>query len=187
MIGLLLCAAFFFFGTLIGVISASDIPGEQSAVLKGFFLSLQSGLYEPGGFLDSLAKAFLFHIIAVLLGFSAIGFIFLPLLSFLRGFAVSFAAASVMTALGSEGFTVALALLGLPSLITLPCFFIVTLQAFEASYSLAGRILRRSAASSIYRKEYFNRCAVCSAALIIAALIDAYISPLLASAVAGNL
>ncbi len=186
MIGFLFCAAFFFLGTLIGVVSASNIPAEQSALIKGFFYSVQSGVFDSGGLLDSLAKAFLFHTIAVLLGFSAIGFIFLPLLSLVRGFFLTFAAAAIIAALGKSGFAVAIALLGLPSLIMLPCFFILCLQAFAASYSLAGRLLRRSTASSNYRKEYFNRCAVCSVALIIAALIDAYLSPLLASLAAGN-
>ncbi len=187
MIGFLFCAVFFFFGIVIGAISACNIPADESAVLKGFFCSVQSGVFKPGGLSGSLAKAFLFHTIAVLLGFSAIGFIFLPLLSFVRGFFITFAAAAIIAAFGKSGIAVAFALLGLPSLIALPCFFILSLQAFAASYSLAARLFRRSTASSIYRKDYFVSCAVCSAVLIFSALIEAYLSPLLASLAAGKL
>ena len=187
MIGFFICAAFFFLGALFGAISANYIPADEGAILRGYFYAAQNKIFESGGLLNSLVNVFLFHSIAVLLGFSALGFIFLPLLSFIRGFFLSFAAAAIIAAFGKSGISVSLAYLGLPSLVTIPCFFILTQQAFAASFALTGRLLRRSTASHIYKKEYFNRCALCAAALLIAALIDAYLSPLLASLAAGKL
>lgn len=185
-VGFSLCAGFFLFGALAGAVSANYISFDDSMLLKNYFLAAESGIFESGGLLRSLFDAFLYHAIAVFFGFSAFGFLFLPLLSGVRGFFLTFVAAAVIRALGGGGWLVALALFGLSSFISIPCFFVLSVQAFTASFNLSGALLRRSVAShAIYGKIFFIRCMLCAAALIITALIDAYLSPILASLAAG--
>jgi len=185
-IGFALCSGFFLAGALAGAVSANYISEYSDTLLKNYFLSAESGIFISGGLLKSLFDSFLYHMVAVFLGFAAFGFLLLPLLSGLKGFVLTFVATAVIKVLGSTGWLVALSLFGLTSLISLPCLFVLSVQAFTASFTLTGALLkRRTVPRSIYGKVYFVRCLLCAAALIITAFIDAYLAPLLASLAAG--
>lgn len=185
-IGFTLCAGFFLAGALSGAVSANYISDYSGTLLKNYFLSAQSGVFMSGGLAKSFFDSFLYPAIAFFLGFAAFGFILLPLLSGLKGFVLTFVATSIIKVLGSAGWLVSLSLYGLTSLISLPCLLILSVQAFTASFTLTGALLKRRAVfRAVYGKVYFIRCLLCAAALIITVFIDAYLAPILASLAAG--
>ncbi|NLL45293.1 MAG: hypothetical protein GX250_00605 [Clostridiales bacterium] len=185
-IGFALCASLFLVGALSGAVSANYISDYSGTLLKNYFLSAESGVFVSGGIVKALFDSFLYPAIAVFLGFAAFGFILLPLLSGLKGFVLTFVAASIIKVLGSTGWLVSLSLFGLTSLLSFPCLLILSVQAFTASYTLTGALLRRRAVfRGIYGKVYFFRCLLCVAVLIITAFIDAYLVPILAALAAG--
>jgi len=185
-IGFTLCVGFFLAGTLSGAVSANYISDYSGTLLKNYFLSAESGVFMSGGLARSLFESFLYPAIAFFLGFAAFGFILLPLLSGLKGFVLTFVATAIIKVLGSTGWLVSLSLYGLTSLISLPCLLILSVQAFTASFTLTGALLkRRTVIRTVYGKVYFVRCLLCAAALIVTAFIDAYLAPILASLAAG--
>jgi len=184
-IGFALCAGFFLVGALAGAISANYISDFSGALLRNYFLSPEGGVFTSGGFGKSLFDTFLYPIIAIFFGFAAFGFILLPPLLGLKGFVLTFVAASIIKVFGGKGFWVSLSLFGLTSLISLPCLLILSVQAFTASYALTGALLKRRTLRAIYGRAYFLRCLLCSAALVLSAFIDSYLAPLLVSLAAG--
>jgi hypothetical protein len=184
-IGFTLSAGFFLVGALGGAISANYISDFSGSLLKNYFLSPDGGVFVSGGLGKSLFDTFLYPTIAVFFGFAAFGFILLPPLLGLKGFVLTFVAASIIKVFGGKGFLVSLSLFGLTSLISFPCLLILSVQAFTASYNLTGALLKRRIIRVIYGKAYFLRCLLCFAALILSAFIDAYLAPLLASLAAG--
>jgi len=184
-VGFALCAGFFLAGALAGAISANYISDYSGALLKDYLLSPDGGVFACGGLGKSLFDAFLFPAIAVFFGFAAFGFILLPPLLGLKGFILTFVAASIIKVFGSKGFLVSLSLFGLSSLISFPCLLILSVQAFTASYALTVALLNRRTIRAVYGKVYLLRCLLCSAALVLSAFIDSYLAPLLASLAAG--
>ncbi len=179
--GFPVCASFFLFGALVGTLSANYIPSDK-------VLSLGRLLMEEGGVLyggKSLFEVFLaavpFHFAAFLLGFVIPGFLLLPLISCLKGFFLSLSAAAAVRALGKGGFFVAFFRFGLPSIIALPCFFILAVQSFNSSLELTSGVLYRKSLRYVYDKAFFLRSLYCFAALFCSAVIEAYALPVLAA------
>jgi hypothetical protein len=184
-IGFFLVSTFFFLGLLIGSISANYLSIENAEILRSFFLNSENLFYAEKSFLSCLLSNISLSLLSIFLGFSFFGFTMIPPLSGIRGFFLSFSAAAVIRALGKEGFIIAFARFGIPAIISLPCFFILCVQSFGASYGLTGRILNSRSIGAIYEKDYFLRCAFCLGALVLAAILETYFSPLLTAAAAG--
>ncbi|MEG0035714.1 MAG: hypothetical protein RR743_03550 [Oscillospiraceae bacterium] len=77
-----------------------------------------------------------FQLIAILLGSSILGVAFLPLLCGARGYALSCAAATIISASPDKGIIMALIILGVPAIFSLPCFFAASVDAFFCSRKL---------------------------------------------------
>lgn len=133
--GLVLISAFFFIGCVFGALVGT--------VDHEFFTRL--GLTESLTFSGtSIYKALLlffgFHISALLLGTSYLGLVTIPLLTSLNGFAVSCASATIISTNGSQGVVMALLIVGLPAILSVPCYFALSATAFIRS----GRLARLS-------------------------------------------
>ena len=111
----------------------------------------------------------------LLSGFSVLGTAFVPLLSAVRGFTLSFSALVTATAFGDRGAFTALALYGPEAMVTVPCFFVLAVRALSAS----ARLFRMSTGGGdpgplpVYNRDYFAGFLVCAAVLALYALADA--------------
>lgn len=179
--GFTVCAALFCIGALAGAIASNYISSDNGVLLKGLFQVEGSAVFASRDFLAAFFGVISYHLLAVFLGFAVFGFVLLPLLAGVRGFMLSFVAAALIRTLGKGGFYIAFLRFGIPALISVPCFFILSVQAFNASAQLTGKFLYKRASRIIYGTQYFRCCAFCAAALIIAAILEAYIAPLLAA------
>ncbi len=181
--GFFVLSAFFFFGALLGAISANFVSMDNTRVLKELFINSGSLFYTNRGLQSVLLTVLSHNIILIILGFAVFGFVLIPPLAGVRGFLLSFSAAALIRALGKGGVLTALARFGPSALISLPCFFILCFQSFNASCELTGKTLSGRSPGLIYDRNYFLRCAICIAALVLSAFIETYITPFLAAAV----
>ncbi len=118
-------------GAILGCFMGTSFTDKS--FLSDFFPSYPNG---SGEFLSRFFEFIVFSLIAVFLGSSFIGFAFLPLLAGARGYVLSCSAASVMSSCDDKGIIMALLVLGIPSLLSLPCFFAVTVDAALSSRRL---------------------------------------------------
>jgi len=121
-----------------------------------------------------------FHIIAILLSTSFLGVAALPLLSAARGYFISCAAAAVVSAYPDGGLALALCTLGLPLLVTLPFFFIISTDAFASSLRLLG--FYRSAPVTNRPSGMRRHVAACTGCVSLWTLIQLFIMPRLVAA-----
>lgn len=181
----LILSAFFFFGILLGAISANFVSVDNAKILKELLTNSTSLFYTNRGLGSVLLSVMSFNILSIAFGFAIFGFVLLPPLSGVKGFFLSFSTAAVIRALGKGGVVTALAHFGLPTLISLPCFFILSLQSYKASFDLSSKVLMGRSAGVIYDRSYFLRCSICLAALVFSAFIETYITPFITIASAG--
>lgn len=154
-----ICGAAFIFGVFAGTGASVGFykSGAAEEILTGYFVSLRGG--EAGIDLASLfwwlAK---YHVLVFLLGFSMLGVVGVPFLSFARGFTLSFTMALLVRLYAANGAIAGALILGLSSLISVPLFFLMAVGAMNASLELtrSGLFLAPSG-SGIYSKPYFIR------------------------------
>ncbi|MBP8640692.1 MAG: stage II sporulation protein M [Oscillospiraceae bacterium] len=119
-----------------------------------------------------------FHLVAFLLASSFYGIALLPVLSCIRGYALSCTAATIMSCYPSNGLIMALVILGIPALISLPCFFTISIEGFMSS----SRIFHLVRGNSAQRKDrIYARTLVCLPFLVIGTLIEFKLVPYLAT------
>lgn len=130
---------------------------------------------------------FRYPLAVFLLGFASFGVVLIPLLGALMALSFSYSVSCFAAALGARGLLVALALLGLRYLVTLPCFLLLGLGALRTSWELTlctlGQGRRRAAA--LYDRTYFLRFLMASAALASAAGLDLWLTPWLLRLASG--
>ncbi len=122
---LLLCGAMFLIGCIIGTFTAGLVSdGTQLSSILSDYLSgyLNNASAKPDFFIAAL-ETFKYHLTALFLGLSLLGVIFIPVLSGIRGFMLSYSIAAVVRLLGGKGAWLALSVFGIRTLITIPCFF----------------------------------------------------------------
>lgn len=168
-----ICAAAFIFGAIFGTSSSADFykSGAAGEVLAGYFVSLKRG--EAGIDLASLywwlAK---YHVFVFILGFSMLGVIGIPLLAFARGFTLSFTMALLVRLYGANGVIAGALIFGVSSLISIPLFFLMAIDAMNASLELtrSGLFLVAPSGFGIYSKPYFIRSTSAFLLLLILAI-----------------
>lgn len=189
--GLLLCGILFFCGTIAGTITAGVINdgtklGTYFSSYMTFFLT---GNTVKRDFFSAVFDAYKYNILSLALGFSVVGVFFIPVLSALRGFFLTFSISTVVRVLGGNGILLALAIFGLNTLFTIPCFLILSTDAFSASqYIMRQTVLRnQKTMTSPLNRHFFSRCGLCFFMLTITALIDLFITPQLIALAASRI
>ena len=119
-----------------------------------------------------------FHLVAFLLASSFYGIALLPVLSCIRGYALSCTAASIISCYPNNGIIMALVILGIPAIISLPCFFTISIEGFMSS----SRIFHLVRGNSAQRKDkIYTRALLCLPFLLIGTLIEFKLVPYLAT------
>lgn len=181
--GFTLCVAFFISGAFIGSFAAGLIDNGSglSDYISAYISLAKSGSAAAPDFLTVLWSGSKYHLAAVCLGFCVLGVAGIPVLLGVKGFFLSFSTAVFIRIMGQNGLLLAFGIFGLTAVFTLPCLFILATQAFSSSYLLLGIASNRGIKSSspIYDMGYFTRCGICALVLLVSAVIETFLTPLI--------
>ncbi|MEG2119195.1 MAG: hypothetical protein RRY53_02470 [Pseudoflavonifractor sp.] len=184
-------AFFFFLGGLAGCVLAANISGggneSLTAYLEGFLLAANAGEVSVPGALTLLWSVMRWPLFTVVLSFTALGLIGIPVLFCARGFLLSFAIASFVRMLGGTGGLLALAVFGVSGVLSIPALFVLGVQGLSASRCLAGRAFGETRHVFPFGRDYFLRCGMCMAAFCVCLPLECFAVPVLVSGIAGLL
>ncbi len=175
---LLLLALFFLAGAVLGQVLARRIPEETGAELGRYlsdYLELEGG--GEGRVPAALALYFRYPLLALLLGSTAFGVVLLPCVTAAYGFFLSFSVCCFTASFGSAGVLLALAVFGLRSALTLPCYFLLAVPAWGSSAGLAALSLGRGRRAPPPDRRWYLRAAACGAVLLAGVCLDLFLSP----------
>ena len=189
-----LLAVCFFLGIVWGHVSArknADATGiELHRYLAEYYVMDHADAGSGVVFLSAILVYFRYPVIAFFLGFTVFGALLLPGVSVIFGFFLSFAACCFAGAFGERGVLLALAVLGFRCLVTLPCFFVLATPAFKrAIWKLREYFLHRgkSVQKPFLCLERGLTICMIAAMLLVGALAEVFLSPVLLEAVLQNI
>lgn len=137
---LLLLAAFFVGGVIAGQVLSARVSAEAVGQLRRYLADFLR--VEENRTLAALGATaliyFRYPLLAVLLAFTVAGVVLLPCAAAVLGALLSFSVCCFTLCFGSGGVLLALAVLGLRCLVTLPCFFLLAADGWSASAALGG-------------------------------------------------
>ncbi len=180
----LLLAAVFLGGGLLGRWYAGGWNGEQAGELAGYLTDYCS-VYQAEGVTPSLSGCVLLYFgsaaLTFLLGFASLGVILIPALAGALGFSAMYTVSCFVLTFGRSGALLALGLLGVRLLFTLPCFFLMASQAWPLSTDLAMLALGRGKRSApvLYGSRYFLLFFFCVLCLAAGVCCERFLTPLL--------
>lgn len=189
----ILMSAFFLCGAVAGCIAAASINDVSGSTLTSYVNGYLSfvGNGAPKGSIAGYAfyNAYKYHAAVFLCGFSALGVLFIPLIAAARGFFLSFAVTSFVRLYGYNGLLFSAGVFGVQCLVSLPFLLSVSAQAFLASAVLMGVSagVGKARGRPVFANGYFLRFGVCALALLLCALFETFVSPLIAASLAGLL
>lgn len=178
-------ALFFLLGVVLGQVLAHHVPkaaaDELTQYLRDYLQLGSEGSITLGVLFSTILIYFRYPLLVFLLGFASVGFLLLPVVTMGFGFFLSFSVNCFTTAFGAKGVLLALTVLGFRCLITLPCYFLLAIPAWNTSMDLAtisrGRDRRRGMVG--YHRKDWGRLGVCVAVLSLGIGLDLFLSPVL--------
>ena len=137
-------AVSFLLGALAGCLMSTFLSGDGLASLQSY---LEAFLWEMDGaerlegpaLAGQLWSVLRWPLFALLLGFTALGVLGLPLLFAVRGFLLAYSIAAFVRAFGSAGCLLAFLVFGVGGAVSVPVLFVLGVQGLSASCRLAGR------------------------------------------------
>jgi hypothetical protein len=168
------------------LLSLSFVIGALAGSYIGSFFNFDTALSDFIDFsaLNSLSyfevffRFIRFHLAVILLGTSFLGIAFLPALSCIRGYALSCTAATIISSYPKNGIIMALIILGIPAVLSLPCFFVMSVDGFISS----GRIINLlHGRASIRTDKFFIHALACLPFLALGTLLEMKLVPYLVS------
>ena len=145
---LLVVSLAFLLGGVAGCLAVGAIPEEVMTGItdniRQFLVAVRAETLQGPGLLATVWNVIRWPLLVVILSFFALGTIGIPVLFFVRGVLLSFCISALLAALGSGGMLLAVMLLGMGSLLTIPVLFVLGTQGFSASLAVrnerAGRM-----------------------------------------------
>ena len=188
---LAVAAVFFFLGGLAGCLLAGSVDGggqeSLAAYVEGYLQAAQAGEASPPALAALVWETVRWPLLALLLGFTALGLLGLPLLFAARGFLLAFSIASFVRLFGGAGCLLALLVFGVGGAFTVPVLFVLGVQSLLTARTLAGRVWGEGKSAPLYGRTYWLRCGGCAAALCVCMLLDGFAVPALVSGLVGAL
>ena len=163
------------------VVSAAFALG---GVLGCGLTAARAGEAAPPHMLSVVWSTIRWPVFAVLMGFTGLGLLGIPVLFSIRGFLLSFAITSFVRMFGGVGGVLAFLTFGVTGLVAIPVLFVLGVQSLAAARLLAGRFLGDGKRSLPFGRAYWVRCGLCSAALCLCALLEYAAVPALVRLVA---
>ena len=182
---LLFLALFFLAGVLLGQVLAGKVPDstgdELTRYLTDYVYLYGQTTPESRAFWETMVIYFRYPLLAVFLGFPSVGVVLVPVVAVAFGFFLSFSVSCFTAAFGGEGVLLALAVSGLRCAVTLPCFFLLAVPSWQASWTLASLSLGRGqrTAPVVYGRVWWLRAGLAAAVLLAGVCADHALSPVL--------
>lgn len=179
---ILLLSLFFLCGVFLGQVLAGRVPAaaeqELTEYLRGY-VTLDSHI-SPQTVLSAVLLYVRYPLLAALLGFASIGVVLLPGVTAAFGFFLSFSVSCFAAAFGPDGVVLALAVLGLRCLVTLPCYFLLAVHSWGSSAMLASLSFGRGRRSApvTYGSKWWTRFVVCFLVLLAGVCAELLCAPL---------
>lgn len=178
---LILLALFFLAGALMGQVLSGRVPESTGTELRQYLEGYLRLGADPSGRTAASAAVLYFRypLLAFLLGFASIGVVLLPALTAAFGFFLSFAVCCFTATFGAGGVALSIAVFGLRCLVTVPCYFLLAVPAWETAAGLAAVSFgggRRGGAVTCGR-ACWRRLGVCALALAAGVCAELMLSP----------
>lgn len=188
---LVVLGAAFLLGGLIGCGLAASVGGgandSLATYIQNYMAAAKAGITQPPELLPLVWEVVRWPLFALLLGFTALGVIGVPLLFFARGFLISFAVTSFVRMFGAAGGGLAFLFFGLTGLLAIPVLFVLGVQSFLTAIALAGRSRNQGKRlQPLYGRAFLVRCGICAAVLALCVLLEYFALPILLGALAGR-
>ena len=106
-----------------------------------------------------------FPLAVLLLGFTAMGVVCIPVVFGVRGFLFAFSVSCFCRLFGWRGLAPAVFLFGVPALVWTPVFFVLGMQGIVGAYSVLRRFRGENCDPAFFQMSYWRRCALCVLAL----------------------
>ncbi|WP_443662731.1 hypothetical protein [Dysosmobacter sp.] len=172
-----------------GQVLAKRFPASAGEELSRYltdYVTL-SGEAVPGKrtLLTALVIYFRYPLLAFFLGFASLGVAAIPAVTTAYGFFLSLSVCCFTAAFGRPGILIALAVLGVRCLLTLPCYFLLAVPSLGTSAALASLSFGsgRRAAPVVYGRGCWKRLAVVCGVLLAGVCVELFLSPALLESV----
>lgn len=188
---LVIASACFLAGGLTGCLLAAQVggAGETSlrAYLEAFLTAAQGGAVDVPALWSQIWDTLRWPLAALLLGFTALGVLGLPVLFAARGFLLAFSIASFVRAFGGGGWLLACLVFGIGGTLSLPALFVLGVQSFLSARALAARVRGEGKGVVLWGRDCLIRCGLCGGVLCVCILLERTAVPALLSGAAGVL
>ena len=176
-------------GIVLGQVLAERFSASSGAELERYltdYVTL-SGEAVPGKrtVLTALVIYFRYPLLAFFLGFASLGVAAIPAATAAYGFFLSLSVCCFTAAFGRSGILIALAVLGVRCLLTLPCYFLLAVPSLGTSAALASLSFGsgRRAAPVVYGRECWRRLAIVCGVLLLGVCVELFLAPALLESV----
>lgn len=184
----------FIIGVVVGALAVKTLPEEQKLELVGYLKVFFQGLVQTSATADTaelFRNAALNNIKTIglmwILGFTIVGLPFVLFIVFTRGFVIGFTVGFLINEYIMKGLVFALASILPHNFFAVPAVIITGVSATSFSLLLVRRKMRGKVNLLYQSTAYTVVCLVMLAFMLIAALIEVYISPVFMKVIAGLL
>ena len=170
-------ALFFLAGIVAGCLAAMRGGGEADKIAVDYLTGFAASGFAGPTYAQAFLQSFSYGLICFLFGLTLLGVLLIPAAVAARGFFLSFAAAACVRVFGADGLLLALALLGIGALLTVPCLFALAAQGGVTSFSLLRSALSGGVRSTapVFSAPAFKRLGVCMAVMTTAMLAEVFL------------
>jgi stage II sporulation protein M len=181
---------FFIIGIVVGALAVKVLPDDQKAELVSylhlFFMGLTQGGELTGSELifSALANNIKIILLMWILGFTIIGIPFVVFLIFTRGFIVGFTVGFLVNEYVLRGLAFAFVSVLPHSMFSVPAVIITGVVATSFSWMLMRRKVRGKQHIMVEAVSYSFICFIMVLVMVLASLIEVYISPVFMKLVA---
>lgn len=186
---LILLSVLFLVGSVAGCITARLVHDPSGGLLDYVRGCVELLVHDGIGlrFISVLWETVRFPVLAVLLGFTALGVAGVPVLFAVRGFLLCYAVSVFYRILGLKGLVCGFILFGLSALIWMPALFCLGVRGVLGAYGLFRRAMGDVRYPLRYNGGFLVCCGVCAAALCLCAMLEYFAVPILLQRVSGIL
>lgn len=176
-------------GIVLGQVLSERFPpstGEELSRYLQDYVTLGTGTVSGSRtLLSALVIYFRYPLAAFFLGFASLGVAAIPAVTVAYGFFLSLSVCCFTAAFGRSGVLIALAVMGMRCLVTLPCYFLLAVPSLGTSAALASLSFGsgRRAAPVVYGRGCWKRLAVVCGVLLAGVCVELFLAPALLESV----
>lgn len=179
---ILLCGIFA--GGIATTYISSDVVDNMNAYVMRFVSSPEISEINRTLLADSAVCFFRYPVCAFLLGLTAFGVFFIPIVVFLRGFSIAFVVSTIFSTLSHKGIVVALVAYGLQAIVTVVCTIIIASKGMTTSKYIFNLMKKAKNNENSCLRSYFLLFLVFSCVLTVFSFLEVFIIPKLVFVVA---